>query len=286
MANYQDLFFTVADGLRLYARDYAGPSPQAPVALLMHGLSRNSRDFQSLAPILAQTHRVLVPEQRGRGKSDYDSDVNRYQPQNYIADTLQLLAQQRLPQVAVIGTSMGGLMALGMNAIQPGIFSHVVLNDIGPELAARGLDRIKTYVGSASEFPTWELASAYCKEVNGDVFPNFQSADWLAFARQICSERDGKVMLDYDGKISVGMKNPASDVLPADLWSMFDLLRPLPLMLIRGAISDLLDEDCVAEMQRRHSAMAFLEVPNVGHAPMLNENGVAEAIAGFINSPQ
>ena len=99
MANYQDLFFTVADGLRLYARDYAGPSPQAPMALLMHGLSRNSRDFQSLAPILAQTHRVLVPEQRGRGKSDYDSDVNRYQPQNYIADTLQLLAQQRLPQV-------------------------------------------------------------------------------------------------------------------------------------------------------------------------------------------
>ncbi len=283
MASYQDLFFTVADELRLYARDYAGPTPDAPVALLMHGLTRNSRDFQELAPVIAKTHRVLVPEQRGRGKSEYDAEITRYQPQNYISDMLQLLAQQGLTQVAAIGTSMGGLMAMGMNAAQPGVFSHVVLNDIGPALATRGLDRIKSYVGSASEFEDWAAAAEYCKQVNGEAFPNSQFDDWLAFAERICSERDGRVILDYDGNISVAMKDSESGGVPADLWPIFDLLAQLPLMLVRGAISDLLDQDCVAEMHRRHPAMAFVEVPDVGHAPMLNEVGVAEAVTAFIN---
>lgn len=284
MADFQDLYFTVTDGLKLYARDYAGPSTDAPVALLMHGLTRNSRDFQAIAPVIAKTHRVLVPEQRGRGKSDYDPKIGRYQPQHYIGDTLQLLAQQGLSQVAAIGTSMGGLMAMGMNAVQPGIFSHVVLNDIGPVVAERGLNRIKTYVGSASEFDDWQSAVEYTKQVNGEAFPKYQAVDWLTFAQQICSERNGKVVLDYDANISVAMKDAQSGAVPPDLWPMFDLLKPVPLMLVRGAITDLLDEDCVAEMHQRHPGMAYLEVPDVGHAPMLSEAGVAEAIAAFINA--
>lgn len=284
MADYQDLYFTVADGLKLYARDYAGPSKDAPVALLMHGLTRNSRDFQAIAPLIAKTHRVLIPEQRGRGKSEYDPEITRYQPQNYIGDMLQLLAQQGLTHVAAIGTSMGGLMAMGMNAVQPGVFSHVVLNDIGPVVAERGLNRIKTYVGSASEFDDWQGAVDYTKQVNGEAFPNYQAADWLTFAQQICSERDGKVVLDYDGNISVAMKDTESGAVPPDLWPMFDLLKPVPLMLVRGAITDLLDEDCVAEMHQRHPGMAYLEVPDVGHAPMLSEAGVADAIGAFINA--
>ena len=283
MSNYKDLFYTVPDGLTLYARDYPGPSEQAPVVLCMHGLTRNSRDFAAIAPKLAVTHRVLVVEQRGRGRSDYDSQSDRYQLPNYVGDMLVLLAQQGVTRCATIGTSMGGLMAMAMAATQPALFSHVVLNDIGPVVAQKGLDRIKAYVGSASEFPDWAAAVDYTRRINGPAFPRFSDDDWQAFARNIFIERDGTVVLDYDGAISKPMQAAQVAAVPPDLWPLFEAFGDTPLMLVRGAITDLLDDDCVAEMRRRKPAMRYVEVPDVGHAPTLNEPGVAEAIVDFIN---
>ncbi len=283
MADYDELFYTVGDGLTLYARDYPGPSADSPVVLLLHGLTRNSRDFQSLAPVLAETHRVLVAEQRGRGKSEYDTQIERYQPQVYIGDMLELLAQQGVEHCAVVGTSMGGLMAMGMNAVSPTLFSHVVINDIGPEVAEAGLNRIKGYVGSASNFNSWEEAVEYNKSINGAAFPHFSDSDWRHFAEYLMVERDGKVVLDYDVNISAAMKGDDSAAVPPDMWPLFDALTDKPVLLVRGATSDILDVACASEMRKRHSTLEYLEVPGVGHAPMLNEEGVAEAIAAFIN---
>lgn len=284
MADWQDLYYQVPDGLSLYARDYRGPDADAPVALLMHGLTRNSRDFQDLAPVLAKTHRVLVAEQRGRGSSAWDPQPARYQIPTYVGDMFALLSQLSLTRVAAVGTSMGGLMAMAMNAAQPGIFSHVVLNDIGPVLADDGLNRIKSYVGpSDGTFPDWSAAQAYNRQINGLAFPDYNDEDWSRFTRQLCVERDGQVALNYDANIAVAMRDDQSAAVPPDLWPLFDALKPCKTLLIRGALSDLLDVPTTVEMRRRHPDMAFIEVPNVGHAPMLNESGVAERIADFIN---
>jgi pimeloyl-ACP methyl ester carboxylesterase len=281
--SYDDVYYQVPDGLTLYARDYLGPSDDAPVVLCMHGLTRNSRDFEPLAPVLAQTHRVIVPEQRGRGNSEYDSDIQRYQPQTYVGDMMFLLDSLGITRCATVGTSMGGLMAMGMNALKPTLFSHVVLNDIGPVVAEAGLNRIKQYVGSASEFDNWEQAIDYTRRVNGAAFPNATEQDWRWFAQRICSERDGKVVLDYDVNLSKPMKVDDAAAVPLDLWPLFDAMVGTPVLLVRGGISDLLDTETVAEMQLHHPALEYLEVPEVGHAPILNEAGVSEAISEFIN---
>jgi len=280
---YEDIYYRVPDGLTLYARDYRGPHDDAPVVLCMHGLTRNSRDFEPLAPLLAQTHRVLVPEQRGRGNSEYDSDLQRYQPQTYVGDMMFLLESQGITRCAAVGTSMGGLMAMGMNALTPTLFSHVVLNDIGPVVAEAGLNRIKQYVGSVSEFDNWEQAIEYARTVNGAAFPNSTEQDWRWFAQRICSERDGKVVLDYDVNLSTPMKADDTAAVPLDLWPLFDAMAGISVLLIRGGISDLLDTETVTAMHKRHPGLEYLEVPEVGHAPILNEAGVSEAIAEFIN---
>lgn len=283
--SYEDYYYTVPDGLTLCARDYAGPSQAAPVVLCMHGMLRNSRDFAPLVPTLAKTHRVIVPDQRGRGLSEYDPEISRYQPQTYAGDMLFLLEQLGVGRCAVVGTSMGGTISMGMNALRPELFSHVVLNDIGPVLAEEGLKRIKQYAGGASEFANWDEAVAYTRNVNGAAFPNAIEQDWRQFAERICSERDGKVALDYDTNLSKSIKAYDSAAVPPDLWPLFDGMTGLPMLLIRGAITDLLDMPTVEEMQRRHAGMDYLEVPNVGHAPILNEPGVATPIAEFINRP-
>ena len=283
MAVFTDFFYTVEDGLILYARDYAGPGVDAPVVLCMHGLSRNSRDFEPIAPMLAITHRVVVVEQRGRGRSEYDDNSDHYVPQTYVADMFALLSQLDISRCATVGTSMGGLMAMAMSALAPNLFSHVVINDIGPDIAPEGLARIKQYVGMASAFDSWDDAIAHTKTVNGDAFPDYSDEQWRDFAGRICTERGGKVCLDYDTTISEPMKRDDGAAVPSELWSLFDSFASTPVLLVRGELSDILAPDCVTEMQRRIPSMRTLTVPRVGHAPVLNEPGVAEAICAFIN---
>lgn len=283
MPEYQDIFYEVPDGLRLYARDYAGPNPDAPVVLCMHGLTRNSADFGELAPLLAQTHRIIAVDQRGRGRSDYDPEVQRYNPQTYVADMKCLLDQLGISSVTAIGTSMGGLMAMIMSALYPGLLSRVVMNDIGPVVSQRGLDRINGYVGGSTDFQTWQDAVAYNQSINGVALPDLDDQQWLAFTRQLCREENGRPVLAYDPDISRPIRESQSAAVPPDLWPLFDSMAGLPLMVIRGQTSDILETDCVEEMRRRRPDLVYLEVAGVGHAPLLNEPGVAAQISAFIN---
>ena len=284
MRNYKDFYYDVADGLTLYARDYPGPDNSKGCVLMMHGLTRNSRDFAVLAEKLSNTHRVLVAEQRGRGKSDWDSQPERYAIPTYVGDMFRLLEFAEEKQVAAVGTSMGGLMAMVMNAAKPGVFSHVVLNDIGPELSKVGLDRISSYVGQGGPISTWEEAIAYNRSINGVAFPMLTDDQWETFTRQLFNECDGVPYLDYDPAISQAVKADDGSAVPPDLWPVYKLLHVQPLMLVRGAISDLLDADIKDRMIEKIPDLAYVEVPNVGHAPMLRDEAVTEAIQQFINA--
>jgi pimeloyl-ACP methyl ester carboxylesterase len=196
----------------------------------------------------------------------------------------ELLDQQSITQVAAVGTSMGGLMAMAMHAANPQLFTHVVINDIGPVLADEGLARIKSYVGTGSGFSSWNAAAEHLREINHVAFPDYNADDWLQFARRLCVEEGDEVVLNYDSGISEAMKASEEAAVPPDLWPLFEGLKSVRTLLIRGGISDLLDVPTTVEMQRRHPDMEFVEVPHVGHAPMLNESGVAERVAHFINN--
>ena len=282
MRRFSDFYYQVPDGLTLYARDYPGPDDRAGCVLLMHGLTRNSRDFDVLADRLSVHLRVLVPEQRGRGRSEWDSQPDRYGIPTYVNDMFELLEAVGEDHVAAVGTSMGGLMAMVMNAMRPGVFTHVVLNDIGPELSKEGLDRISGYVGQGGIISTWEEAVAYNRAINAVAFPSLSDQQWGEFTRQLFGERNGAPFLDYDPAISQAVRSDEGSALPPDLWSVYAQLESQPLMLIRGAISDLLDTDIKDRMIHSVPDLLYLEVADVGHAPMLIDDAVTEALEKFL----
>lgn len=267
--------------LELAARMYDG---KGPPLLLMHGLTRNSADFEPLIDHLAGRYQLIVPDQRGRGLSQWDSDLTRYRPDVYCADMFALLDGLTIPSVTAIGTSMGGLMAMVMNVMRPQILNAVVLNDVGPVLDPVGLARIQGYVGSSEPMLTWQDAAERCHAINAEAFPDFEMADWLAFARRTCQEQaDGTITFAYDPAISnsIGGDQPAT--VPPDLWPLWEALSDKPALVLRGALSDLLARQTVEEMARRHKGpFDCVEVPRVGHAPILDEAEALGAIQRFL----
>jgi pimeloyl-ACP methyl ester carboxylesterase len=282
MSQFEERLFETEDGLTLYCRDYAAPTPSAATVVCLHGLSRNSRDFQDLAPALNQHFRVLVPEQRGRGRSDYDTVPSRYNLMQYVEDTHAMLVAFQCERVSVVGTSMGGLMTFALNALYPDLIHRAVINDIGPDIAPAGLERIQSYVGVAGPFDDWDQATTYVRSISQSIFPDWQAAQWAAFARQCYVEQNNQIIADYDPKIGEALSQQDTGAESSALWSLFDTLREVPLLLIRGALTDLLSEACVQGMQDRANHLELLTVPNVGHAPMLTEAEVPEAIMAFL----
>ena len=285
MSEYRDLWYQSPDGLRLYARDYPGPAPSTGLPVLcLHGLSRNSADFAGLASVLAAERRVIVAEQRGRGRSEYDSNPANYTPVTYAGDMFHLLDTLGLDRVILIGTSMGGLMAFIMAGQQPERIAGMVINDIGPEIDPRGLARIQHYVGKVEPARNWREAAERIREINAAAFPDYTDDDWLRFARDLYLERDGVPVPAYDPAISQAMGDADSGAVPPDLWPFFDAIVDIPMLLIRGELSDILAADCVARMRERDSDLTVVEVPRVGHAPTLIEPAALQAIQSFLGS--
>ncbi len=286
MSTFKDIWYQSEDGLKLYARDYAytGTTESPLTVLCMHGLTRNSADFEDLAPSLTDLARVVSVDQRGRGNSDWDADSANYTPATYVKDMFVLIDRLGLEKVVLIGTSMGGLMSILMNTMRPDAFSGVVLNDIGPVVNQAGLDRIKGYVGKGKPVNNWQDAIDQTRETNKIAFPNYQDEDWQRWVQRMYEETDdGALKLRYDPAIAEPMAEDDTNAAPADLWPLFDTMSSLPLLTIRGELSDILAMDCVEEMQRRHPNMKFLEVSGVGHAPQLDETGVVDGIRAFLS---
>ena len=217
MRSFKDYFFQTTDGLRLYARDYPGPDANAPVLLCLHGLTRNSKDFASLAEALASDFRVVVPEQRGRGLSDYAEDVSRYSLLQYVEDMQGLIVELGLQRLSVVGTSMGGLMTFALNALSPGLIERAVINDIGPEIAQAGLDRIKSYVGVAGPFEDWAEATAYLMSITASSSPIGLTRSGRICASVLHRAR-GQIVIDYDPQIATPLATQSTDTEAETLW--------------------------------------------------------------------
>ncbi len=284
MADFQSRYFSVPDGLKLHARDYSASGDVSGVPVLcLHGLTRNAADFEGVAPrIAALGRRVIVPDMRGRGKSERDLQPARYTPLTYCDDVLHMLKVLEIPRAVFIGTSMGGIITMIMAKHAPSRIVGAVLNDIGPELDVAGLNRIAGHVRKAQPFANWAGMIDNVRAVQGSAFPDANDAFFEDFARRVAEELpDGRVAYAYDTAIAEAFSQIA-DGPQASLMSLFQVLAAKPLLLVRGELSDLLTPDAVERMQAIQPAMRVVQVPRIGHAPMLDEPDAWAALQNFL----
>jgi pimeloyl-ACP methyl ester carboxylesterase len=279
--NSGEYWFAARDGLRLFSRVYAGPVASAPDVLCLHGLLRNSRDFEDLAPRLAERYRVIVPDVRGRGFSARDPDPTHYQIPVYLQDLEPLLGALGMEHMAVIGTSMGGLMAMVLAASRPGLVTRIVLNDVGPEVDPAGLERIRGYAGRAPTAGSWSDAAAQLRVTFGAAWPDLEPARWEKLARRSYRENEsGMIVPDADSGIGDVVRTSPSAA--PDLWPLWKALVGTPVLALRGAHSDILSEETLARMQREKAELKAITVPQRGHAPLLDEPECLSAIDDFL----
>ena len=286
MSTYTEISFTSDDGLRLYARDYPASSGPARLPVIcIHGLTRNSADFDELAPLIAAlSRRVLAVDVRGRGQSQRDPRHENYNPVVYAADVVKLMHELGIARAVFIGTSMGGLITMTLAAQHSDMVAAAVLNDIGPVLSEKGLARIAGYAGKAVALGSWEDAAGFIKDINGCAFPDNSDAEWGKWARRAFEQIEGgRLAPRYDPNIAVGMQTGKLRTTSlAGRMAFRRLAKKRPVLLVRGALSDLLEARQADWMRRAAPGMQYVEVPNVGHAPMLTEPAALEAIAQFL----
>jgi pimeloyl-ACP methyl ester carboxylesterase len=268
--------------LTLHARDYAAAEGRARLPVIcLHGLTRNARDFDALAPwIAAGGRRVIAADVRGRGLSERDPGGSYWLP-TYAGDVQRLAEALGIARAVFVGTSMGGLITMELAAHAPGLIAAAIINDVGPVLAAEGLARIASYVGNAPAFDTWDEAAAYLRRQNQAALPHYGADDWQRMAARMFRAQDGRVLADYDPAIAAAF---GTGPMLADPWERWDgLAHGRPLLLLRGGLSDLLAAGDATRMVTGRDGARLREVPNVGHAPMLDEPEALAAIGQFLD---
>lgn len=283
-AEFRERSFSARDGLRLYFRDYGDPLSPATPLLCLGGLTRNSKDFHPLARRLSGRlsghRRVLCPDYRGRGRSPYDSDWRNYAPPRILTDVIQLLAATNLHRVAVCGVSFGGFLAMGMGVAAPTALAGVILDDVGPEVDPAIGRQILDYVSTDRPQPDLDTAVAALKA----RFPNLSRNDetaWRRFAEGSYREaEDGRLHFDWDPAIAKPLKQTGAR--PPDYWPLYRSLRRLPVLAIRGGLSEVLSPATFARMAAEKPDLVQLTLPEVGHAPMLDEPESETAIDDFL----
>jgi pimeloyl-ACP methyl ester carboxylesterase len=283
---FEERSIATVDGLKIHARDYAAREPGTGLPVVcLHGLTRNCRDFEVIAPRIASLgRRVIAADMRGRGGSSYDPDPAHYVPAVYAQDVIALMDALKLPSAVFIGTSMGAIIAMVIGALAPDRLAAAVLNDVGPKLEASGLARIAGFVGQENPLGSWADAAAAAKARNASAFPARadDNAYWAAYARRLYREReDGKIVADYDPNIALAFTDPETTP-PVDMTPLFQALAAKPVLSVRGALSDILSPETVVQMRALKPDLAAVEVPNVGHAAMLDEPAAWEAIIDFL----
>jgi pimeloyl-ACP methyl ester carboxylesterase len=276
-----DYFFASGDGLRLYCAVYpTARSGRLPV-LCLPGLTRNSRDFTALARHLQPRHEILALDLRGRGRSAWDSEASHYQLPIYLRDAWSLLDSRSINRLIVIGTSLGALVGMAMAAVRPDRIAGLILNDAGPEIDPAGVRRIAGYAGKLPPVATWAEAAAQTKSVYGSALPGLTEAAWLEYAgRGYRENATGVPVPDVDPKIAQALQSPAG--APADLWPLYAQLRSVPMLVIRGALSDILSAATLTRMVREKPDLHQVTVADRGHAPLLDEPECLSAIDAFL----
>lgn len=275
-------FVTARDGLRLHARDYGDASARRLPVVCLPGLSRPAEDFDRLARVLAaQGRRVLALDYRGRGRSDWDPDPKNYDLRVESSDIADVLTALGVDRAVFVGTSRGGLHIMLLGALRPSFLAGAVLNDIGPVIAPEGLRRIRGYIGKAPPLRSWDEAVGAMKRIADGRFTDLTEDEWLAYARLTFVESGERIVGRYDPGLMVNLAAMDLDAVP-ELWPQFDGLAHLPLLIVRGANSDLLAAETVDAMLDRHPGAEFVTVAGQGHAPLLRDAPTIERIAAFV----
>jgi pimeloyl-ACP methyl ester carboxylesterase len=283
---WQELWLQRPDGLRLYARHYRcrsvdSAAVQCLPVVCIPGLTRNCRDFEALALHLSATRDVLTPDLRGRGRSDHDPDWRNYRLDVYVADVLAWLDRLELSRVVIIGTSLGGLVGMFLGAAHRPRLARLVMNDIGPQFSPVGMMRIASSVGTAAVVSSWEQAEADTRSGYAHVMSDFTSEQWRGFTRQIYHEEaPGRIVRDMDPLIGQALRDTSMPV--PDFWGAFTALDGLPLLVLRGELSDLLDEATLERMRATLPNLHSVTIPRRGHTPTLDESESRRAIDEFL----
>jgi pimeloyl-ACP methyl ester carboxylesterase len=288
MPHQTDHFITAQDGLRLHVRIYGSRLSTALPVVCLPGLARTGEDFQALATALARDEErprpVIAIDYRGRGRSDYDPNPRNYSTTVELSDLLTVLTALGLGRAAFIGTSRGGILAMLLAVARPTAIAGVVLNDIGPVIEPLGLARIKSYVGKLPQPKSFEDGADILRRLFGAQFPKLSGEDWLAYARRSFREQDGGLVPTYDVNLAKSLEGlDLARALPP-LWKEFDALARIPLLVIRGAKSDILSAETVAAMRARRPDMQTLEVLDQGHPPLLDQAEIIGSINAFISA--
>lgn len=289
--NWSEDYYTSSDGLRLYARHYPAAEDLGRLPVLcLPGLTRNSRDFHSLASHLsgdAEAPRdVYCIDYRGRGNSEYDKNWRNYTPFTELLDTLDFMTVAGLHETTVIGTSRGGIIAMMMAVMRPAALRTCVLNDIGPLIETAGLARIIGYVGKIPVPETWDDAARIVRTMSEQFFTDIDADEWEAIARQIFADVDGVPRADYDASLARVMAEIDLSERVPDMWPQFEALEHIPTLVIRGENSDLLSEETVREMAARHPRLNTHTVAEQGHPPLLRDLATLRVITGFLNASE
>lgn len=270
-------------GLHRMAYADWGDRANPDVVVCVHGLSRNGRDFDTLASALAVTHRVVCPDIVGRGRSDRLTDHQGYRFPQYVADCITLLARLDVNRVCWVGTSMGGLIGLMIAAMQDSPIARFVINDVGPVIGREGLARIGSAVGMTPEFATFEEGIDHVKLASA-TFGSHTPEQWRQLSEHVVIRQpDGSWRLHYDPRIGQVTREDIAKPAAADFWPMWDLLR-CPALVLRGAESDLLDAAVAQAMTERGPKAALISYPGVGHAPTLMQPDQVNDVVTFIST--
>lgn len=287
MSTYTDLSYTSTDGLTLYARDYPAHSGKARLPVIcIHGLTRNASDFDELAPWIAtQGRRVIALDVRGRGRSEHDPDPSKYNPMVYAGDVIKLAHDLGIERAVFVGTSMGGIITMTLALRRLKLIAAAVLNDVGPVISPKGLTRIASYAGKDCVLTSWEQATDYIMTINQQAFPANDLEEWSKWAHRAFTENEqGQLVLRYDPNIAMPLQ---TGKLKPSSWlgrmAFRRLARNRPVLLVRGALSDLVEDEQAGYMRRAAPAMHYAVVPGVGHAPMLTEPPARDAIFQFLS---
>ena len=272
--------FRTADGLSL-AYDVRGTGHPL---LCLAGLTRNMADFGSVAERFCDRAQIIRLDSRGRGASEFAPDPMSYSLMQESQDALALLDHLGIARASVLGTSRGGLIAMGLAAAAPDRLAGAILNDIGPVIEPAGLDAIMGYLGRRPAYRTYDEAAEALPAAMAPAFAGLSRAQWRAYAERLWIETPDGLELRYDPALREAVIAQAAAGGSPDLWPLFEALRPFPAALIRGANSDLLSAATAAEMRARHPAMLYAEVPDRGHVPWLDEAPAVDLIARYLDS--
>jgi pimeloyl-ACP methyl ester carboxylesterase len=279
-------FITSHDGLKLHISAYGPRAAAAVPVVCLPGLARTGADFDALARALAgdpkRPRYVVTMDYRGRGRSDYDRNPFNYNFAVELADVLAVLTALDVAPAVFVGTSRGGILAMLLASARPTAIAGVVLNDIGPVIDVRGLARIKSYVGNLPEPKSFSDGADILRRLFASQFPKLLESDWIAFSKRAFKEQDGRLLPTYDVRIAKTLEGISLERPLQSLWVEFDALVRMPVMVVRGANSDVLSAATVEAMRARKPDLEAIEVPDQGHAPLLAEPEAIGHISSFI----